>query len=53
MPFKTNTYLLRQIDSDFWRRVKIQAAKQEKTVRDYVLTALAHYVEVTEKILKP
>lgn len=49
---KTLTYLLRDIDRDFWREVKIQAAKEDKKIRDFILISLKHYLEISYKFFK-
>lgn len=52
MPNLLGTYLLRDIDRNFWRQVKIQAAKEDKKIRDFILAALNHYLEISVRLFK-
>ena len=52
MPNLLGTYLLRDLDRVFWRQVKIQAAKEDKKIRDFILSALEYYLERSLKIFR-
>ncbi len=39
------TYLLRNIDPEFWRRVKIKALENDLSVQDVILKILALWVQ--------
>lgn len=38
-------YTIRDIDPDLWRKVKIQAAKDEKPIRTVILELLTKYAK--------
>jgi hypothetical protein len=38
-------YLLRDIDETLWRKVKVQAAKDEKPIRTVILELLTKYAK--------
>lgn len=38
-------YTIRDIDDDLWRKVKIQAAKDEKPIRAVILEFLTKYAK--------
>lgn len=38
-------YTLRDIDDDLWRKVKIQAAKDDKPIRTVILELLTKYAK--------
>jgi NRPS condensation-like uncharacterized protein len=39
------TYILRDIDDEFWRKVKSKAAAEGMTVKDVILKLLAEWVK--------
>lgn len=52
MPNELGTYLLRDLDRNFWREVKIQAAKEDMKIRDLILVSLSRYLKVSRKVFK-
>jgi len=43
--YMSDTYLLRDIDDDLWRKVKSKAAAEGMTVKDVILKLLAEWVK--------
>ena len=43
----TKTYLLKEIDPILWKRLKIQAIREDRTVRDIILSVIDEYVNNT------
>lgn len=41
----SDTYLLRDIDDELWRKVKSKAAAEGMTVKDVILQLLAEWVK--------
>lgn len=45
-------YLLRDVDSELWRRVKVQAAKEGAPIRSVLIRLLREYVSRNPKVRK-
>jgi hypothetical protein len=43
--YMSDTYLLRDIDDELWRKVKSKAAAEGMTVKDVILKLLAEWVK--------
>ena len=46
---KKTSFLIKDIDHDFWKKVKIKAVENDMTIRDFILLALHLNVDKTPK----
>lgn len=46
MELKKTSFLLKDIEKEWWMKVKIEALKQDKTLREFVIMSLETMLEV-------
>ena len=46
---KKTSFLIKNIDRDFWKKIKIKAVENDMTIREFILSALHLKVEKTPK----
>ena len=49
MEEKKTSFLMRDLDYDWWKKIKIEALKRDLTLKEFVLLCIQTQIEMIEK----